>query len=298
VELVLNGRIGKVKKIWVVAPPGASGASATPVIPVPAGFDYDLWLGPAPMKPFSADRCLEGSNHRNGIFSIYDYGLGTIANWGAHSMDQVQWWADHSGRDTIPVRYEGTGTVASGGLFDTVTHWDVRCRYADGLVAHMVDNESYRPYKDAPHPEMPWGRKGVTAVHNGAVFIGSEGWIIVSYEKVAASSPALLDSVIGPNEIHLPDSALATVPAGMPPGQQQYNTGGHHQNWIQAIRNGAQPVGDIDGAVRSDLACQLAELSVRTGHGLTWDPKEKTIRGNDAARRMMRRTPRAPWSSV
>ena len=74
-------------------------------------------------------------------------------------MDQVQRWADHTGRKTIPVRYQGTGTIASGGLFDTLTHWDVRCTYSDGLELHMVDNESYRRYTEAPHPEMPWGTR-------------------------------------------------------------------------------------------------------------------------------------------
>jgi hypothetical protein len=296
VELIANGRIGKVQKIWVVAPPGHSGASATPVVEPPPGFDYNLWLGPAPMKPFCADRCLSGSQGRNGIFSIYDYSLGTISNWGAHPMDQVQRWADHTGRKTIPLRYQGTGTIASGGLFDTLTHWDVRCTYADGLELHMVDNESYRRYTEAPHPEMPWGRAGVTNVHNGAVFVGSEGWIIICYEKVVASRPAVLDSEIAPGEIHLPDSSLATVPAGLPKGQQQLYTASHHQNWIRAIREGTPTVGDIDGAVRSDLACQLAELAVRTGHALTWDEKKETIRGNNEARKRMRRKMRAPWS--
>lgn len=56
IELVVNGRIGKVQRIYAVSPGSASGGSATPVIEPPAGFDYDAWLGPAPMKPFCADR--------------------------------------------------------------------------------------------------------------------------------------------------------------------------------------------------------------------------------------------------
>ena len=122
-------------------------------------------------------------------------------------------------------------------------------------------------------------------MHNGAVFVGSEGWIIICYEKVVASRPSVLDSEIAPGEIHLPDSSLATVPAGLPKGQQQLYTASHHQNWIRAIREGTPTVGDIDGAVRSDLACQLAELAVRTGHALTWDEKKETIRGNNEARK-------------
>lgn len=295
-ELVLNGRIGKVQKIYVVGPPSETGGSATPVIPVPAGFDYDMWLGPAPEKPFCADRCLEGSKGRNGIFYIYDYCLGFMANWAAHPLDQVQWWADHSGRKTPPLKYEGSGKLPTEGLFDTAYQWDVRCTYEDGLVLHFVDNQSYHQYTDAPHPVMPWGRKDVTNVHNGAVFIGTEGWVIVSYEKVVTNPGTLMDSEIGPSEIHLPDAALPSIPAGMAQGHQQVATAGHHQNWIQAIRNGTQPVGDIEGAVHSDMVSLLSELCVRTGQGLTWDPRKRTIVGNEAARKMISRPMRGHWA--
>ena len=105
IELVLNGHIGDVEEIYVWAPNGESGGSATPVLPVPEGFNYDLWLGPAPMAPFCHDRCLEQSA-RNGIFHIYDYAIGFIAGWGAHPVDMLQWWADNAGLETIPVHYE------------------------------------------------------------------------------------------------------------------------------------------------------------------------------------------------
>ena len=294
IELVLNGRIGQVKKIYAVAPPSARGGSPAPVIEPPKGFDYDMWLGPAPVKPFCADRCLEGAGV-NGIFNIYDYTLGNIANWAAHPLDQIQWWADNSKRKSPPVKYEGSGELATGGLFDTFFHWDVRCTYDDGLVLHMVDSETYRKYDDAPHPVMPWGRKGITNIENGAVFIGSEGWLVVSYEKVAASSDAILKSEIGPHEIHLQDSALATLPEGMSTDHQRVATAAHHQNWIKAIRDGTKPVGDIEGAVRSDLVSQLSELCIRTGQSLEWDPHKSTIKGNDEARRRIVRPMRDPW---
>ena len=72
-------------------------------------------------------------------------------------------------------------------------------------------------------------------------------------------------------------------------------TAGLHQNWIQAIRNGSQPVGDIESAVRSDMISQLVELCVRTGQSLRWNPEKKTIEGNDQARKMMSRSMRGPW---
>jgi len=294
IELVLNGRIGKVEKIYAVSPGSASGGSATPVIPVPAGFHYDHWLGPAPMRPFCADRCL--TENPRGIFNISDYTLGNIANWAAHPLDQVQRWADAVGRTDPPLHYEGSGKFATGGLFDTATHWNVRCKWADGLVMHFMDSGTYHDLPDAPHPEVKWNfGSGPNRMPNGAVFVGSEGWVIVNYGSVITNPASLMNSVIGPNEIHIADSALATIPAGLPKGFQQTLTAGHHQNWIRAILTGSAVVDGIESAFRSDMVSQLAELCIRTGQPVRWDPKKETIIGNEAARKMIRKPMRDPW---
>lgn len=207
----------------------------------------------------------------------------------------MQWRADNAGRKSPPTSYEGSGKIATGGLFDIVCEWDVKCTYDDGLVLHMLDNRSYKKYRDAPQPEMPFGRPGVTNLHNGAVFIGTEGWAIAAYEKLVTHPPSLADSVISPKEIHLPDSSLPAIPEGMNKGHQQAATAAHHQNWIKAIRGGTKPVGDIEGAVSSDLVSLLSELCIRTGQSLRWDPVKQTIMDNDIARMMIRRPMRSPW---
>jgi len=293
---VLNGRIGKLQKIYVVGPPSVKGGSPTPVLPIPAGFDYDAWLGPAPARPFCADRCLTESPR--GIFNISDYTLGNIANWAAHPLDQVQRWADATGRKDPPLLYEGSGQFPSEGLFDTATQWNVRCTWADGLVMDFMDSETYHTVREAPHPPIAWSmttRGDAEKLPNGVVFVGSEGWVIVNYGKVVTQPAALMDSVIGPNEIHIPDSALEKIPAGLPKGFQQTLTAGHHQNWIRAIRTGSPVVDDIESAFRSDMVSQLADLCIRTGAPVRWDPEKETITGNDMARIMMRRAMRSPW---
>ncbi len=296
IELVLNGRIGKVKKIYIVAPPSVSGGSATPVLPVPEGFDYDAWLGPAPVKPFCADRCL--TMDPRGIFNISDYTLGNINNWAAHPLDQMQRWADASGRKDPPVHYEGSGKFAQGGLFDTAIQWRVLCTWADGLELDFMDSNTYHQVAEAPHPEMAWSMtsKGdASKLPNGAVFVGEKGWVIVNYGKVATNPASLINSVIGPNEIQIRDSALEKIPAGLPKGFQQALTAGHHQNWVRAIRTGSPVVDDIESAFRSDVISQLSELAIRTGKPVRWDPKKETIEGNDLARKMIKRPMRAPW---
>ncbi|MCX6624428.1 MAG: Gfo/Idh/MocA family oxidoreductase [Acidobacteria bacterium] len=291
IELVLNGRIGEVRKIYVVSPGSETGGSAAPVLPVPRGFDYDFWLGPAPESPFCRDRCLE-SGQRNGIFHIRDYALGFIAGWAAHPLDQVQWWADHSGL-AIPVAYEGTGKLPADGLFNCACRWDLRCTYANGLVMHFMDDETYKTKSDAPHPDL--AREGVNYVHNAAIFVGSKGWVAIAYEKVVTNPAALFGSEIGPNEIHLHKSRLADRQV---PGRVQSGVAAHHQDWIDSIRTRKPAVSPIESAVHSDLVSQLSDICIRTGRTIHWDPARRTITGDEDARRMMSRPMRKPWMLV
>ena len=127
-ELVRNGYLGQIKEIHVLAPAGSAGGSTEP-IPVPDGFNYDLWLGPAPVSPYTADRCTSA-----GSYHVYDNSLGFIAGWGAHPLDIMHW-----GYPLIPVEYEGTGVIPTQGLFNTITNWDIRGRFAGGVAFTFRD---------------------------------------------------------------------------------------------------------------------------------------------------------------
>jgi hypothetical protein len=201
----------------------------------------------------------------------------------------VQWWADHSGLG-IPVTYEGTGKVGREGLFNCSYQWDLRCTYSNNLVIHFSDNETYKNKAGLPHPDL--SRPGVPFVHNAAIFIGTEGWVAVAYEKVAAHPASLLTSEIGPGEIHLHASPQSPLPHAIrtSPGVRP-----HHQDWIASILSGKDPVSPMETAVKSDLISQLSDLAIRTGSMVRWDPVKQTITGNEEARRMMSQPMRKPW---
>ncbi|MDD5522991.1 MAG: Gfo/Idh/MocA family oxidoreductase [Kiritimatiellae bacterium] len=167
-ELVRNGYLGELKAIHVIAPNGATGGNQGPQ-PVPEGLDYDMWLGPAPVKPYTTDRVVGG-----GRWHIYDYALGFIAGWGAHPLDIAHWGYPH-----IPVEYEGTGLIPKDGLFDTIVDWDVKGRYASGVEFTL----------------KPGGDK--------TTFVGTEGWIAPSRGTITAEPETLLKIKIKPDEIHL-----------------------------------------------------------------------------------------------
>lgn len=167
-ELLQNGYLGELKEVHILAPNGASGGKAE-AQPIPDGLDYDLWLGPAPVTPFTRDRVFG-----IGRWHIYDYAIGFLGGWGAHPLDIAHWGYPH-----IPVEYEGTGRIPSEGLFDTVIDWDVRGRYASGVGFTMK-----------PGPDK-------------TTFVGTQGWVAVSRGKIDAEPKSLLKVKIKPDEIHL-----------------------------------------------------------------------------------------------
>ena len=173
-ELVRNGRIGRLLRVEVGV--GLRPTKAEPAIvePVPPGFDYELWLGPAPWAPYCTKRC-----HYNFRF-VRDYSGGEMTNFGAHFLDIAQWGigADDSG----PVEVEGRGEFFDG-LWNTFAKVDVEYTYANGVKLHC------------------------TSGPGGSKFFGTEGW--VDADRFAAEPRSLLTSIIAPDEIHLYDSGKA-----------------------------------------------------------------------------------------
>ncbi|MHC4506612.1 MAG: Gfo/Idh/MocA family protein [Planctomycetota bacterium] len=267
IQLVLNGHIGDVKEAYVWCPHGHSGGSATPVLPIPDGYDYNMWLGPAPEAPFCKDRAIP-TGARNGIFHIYDYAIGFMAGWGAHPMDMLQWWADNAGMKTIPTRYEATGTLPTKGLFNTVTNWDAKCTYENGLKMRFMDDITARKVK--PHP-------GVYGGH-GTLFVGSKGWVTVSRGGWKVSSEEIRRKAKDPGDKRLVVS------------RDQI------QNLVDCVISREQPVDDLHSAVRSDIICHLTDICVRRGRPITWDLEKETIVGDAEAVKMMSRPLREPWT--
>jgi predicted dehydrogenase len=172
-ELVRNGRIGKVHTIKVELPAGPPQRGDPQPMPVPEGFDYDMWLGPAPWAPYTKDRC-----HYEFRW-ILDYSGGELTDWGAHLLDGAQWGnnTEHTG----PVAVEGKGVFWREGLYNTAKEYHIEYTYADG-VKLLVDSGT---------PSLRFeGTEG---------WIGNRGW----RAPLQAEPAAILDSVIGPNETHL-----------------------------------------------------------------------------------------------
>ena len=180
-ELVHNGRIGKVQRIVTGVPSASDALPPQKTTPVPAGLDYDLWLGPAFPAPYTEKRVHPVSGYgRPGWMRIENYCNGMITNWGTHMNDISQWV---TGRErTGPVSVKGTGEFSQG-LWNTITNFNVEYEFADGV------QQTY----------------GI-----GRAFVrveGTEGWLEAEEGKaLTASSPELLNSELEPDEVHFSDT--------------------------------------------------------------------------------------------
>jgi predicted dehydrogenase len=175
-ELVINGRIGKLKYIEVGLPNGNKGIGTPPIKDVPPELNWEMWLGPALKVPY------RGISHWDWRW-ILDYSGGQLTDWAGHHIDIANWGAglEHTG----PVEISGTGVYPLDGIYNVPVEYDFLCKYANGIEMRVAN-------------EMRFNNVSGTTWH------GDKGWIHVNRgHQLTASDPKILDEVIGENEIHL-----------------------------------------------------------------------------------------------
>jgi predicted dehydrogenase len=180
-ELVRNGKIGKTIGLEIVLPNSRGveeqnrKAGLPRIEPIPDGFDYDMWLGPAPWVPY-----------RGGCFWDWrwrsDYAAGYISDWGTHLLDFAQWMLGTDGSG--PTGVEGKGERMAGGFWDVFSKYEVEYTYANGVKVTV---------------------KEVVQGDAGLKVTGSEGWFFYSWnsQSIAAGSADYQQVKINPDEIHL-----------------------------------------------------------------------------------------------
>ena len=172
-NLVRNGLIGDIKEVYCRLGEFPQPPDKEEIVPVPAGFDYDRWLGSTPFFEYSENR-VKG-NYGGGWRCYWEYGSRKFGDWGAHHFDIVQWAL---GRDeTGPVEFIPKG-------FEGAEH--LSYRYADGITV----------WRDKKNPD------------NGHAirFVGTKGEVYVDRGKVASSPEELVRHKFGPNDIQVYES--------------------------------------------------------------------------------------------
>jgi hypothetical protein len=249
-ELVRNERIGRLQSIHVTLPAGTVKPQPPKFAPVPEGFDYDMWLGPAPAAPYATNRC-GNQEWRN----IFDYSGGKFTDWGMHQVDTAQWANDteHSG----PIEVAGEGEFPDKtSLYDTAMTYKVLYRYANGVELLVESGGTSLRFE---------GTDG---------WVGNDGW----RKPLKASSQKILDSVIGPEEIHLYTCA-----------------GGEHRNFLDCVRSRKSPYFPAEVGHRCATVLHIGNISMQLGKKLQWNPEKEQFVNNAQANAMCSQPMRKPW---
>jgi predicted dehydrogenase len=267
-ELARNGRLGKLHTIMVGSYPSIT-FDNQPIQPEPAreDFDYDTWLGPAPRKPYTFQRCASRAEGSVGVWThIYDYSLGGLGGaWGIHHVDIAQWANDSD--DTDPLEIEGTGRLPKDGITDTWIQFDVTHKYANGVT--MIHMDTATALKRAEQFKLHRGL--------GILMVGSNGWVLVGRDFIDAGPKSLLNTKFGPDDERL------------------YSSSNHRRNFLECMKSRQQTASHIDSAFHSDIVCHLDDIAMRVGRKLHWDPVNENFVDDDLANRMMSRPMRSPW---
>ena len=275
VELVRNGRIGKLRSInvWCSAsrPGGSTAAMATP-----PGLDYDFWLGPAPSKPYTDGKTFDNGPAWKTWWFNYDYALGFVAGWGVHPLDIALW--GHPTMMAGPMEIEGKGVIPTSGACNTSVAWEVNFKFADGVTMRYRGTPNGYDTKTPMTDFADWTARYGKIGDHGTAFEGTEGWIEV-HRGGLQTHPASLA------EEKLPDG-----------GWRSPQSSHHQRNLLQAVQTRRAAICPIEDAVQADLLCHLSDIATRVDGKLRFDPvKEKFLGNADANRRLALRPMRAPW---
>jgi predicted dehydrogenase len=268
-ELVRNGRIGEVKHVEIGLPGDPAGGDPKPM-PIPAGFDYDAWLGSTPETPYTVDRVMPQKGYdRPGWLRCEQFGAGMITGWGAHHVDTAHWGMNTE--YTGPVEIWGTAAFPTHGLWDVHGKFLTHAIYANGVTMDISG--------DFP---------------NGIKWYGTRAWLFVTRDEMTspttvagqstkiaplvASDPKILDSVIGPDEIHL------------------YTSDEQHGNWLECIRTRQQPTAPVEIGHRACSTCLLHHIAMKTKRRLHWDPEREQFKNDNEANAMLSRPQRSPYT--
>jgi predicted dehydrogenase len=229
----------------------------------PRHLDWDMWLGPAPERPFNANRWGVKAAHFPTFRYFWDYAGGAMTDWGVHLIDPLH----QCFGEVMP-----TAVVALGDKFyvrdntETPDTMHATFYYPKFLV-------TYESRTCNPLPLFGRDQGAGTTIHGteGTIFVNRSGcWVIPNAKSKLAAAAWEKDQAM--SQMNVP----------------------HWKNWIECIRTRQKPTSDIETCVRSSTVCLLANLSMRYRTRLDWNEADWTV-GQEAARPDLAERYRSPW---
>lgn len=247
--------------------------------PIPESLDWDRWLGQTPMVPYIPQRC-------HGSFRWwYEYSGGKLTDWGAHHIDIAQWALGAIG--TGPVEIEGNGIHDQRkDCFNTAQTYRGTLRFANGTKLIFEDGG------DKTNGILLQGDRERIFVNRGKLVGNIVNKITADANwntKIRDAAGELYDGPYGLPETELKNYANF--------GEFDYSSWtrvkqSHMGNLFKCIKTGAKPISDVVTVGNSTMTCHLANIGLRLGRKLKWDPATERFIGDDEANAMLRRPQR------
>ncbi len=270
-RIVLEGKLGKVGLVEIYCYYHMRARGNPPDTNPPDNLDYEMWTGPAPMRPYNS------LVHPRSWRAFMEYGNGILGDMCVHMLDMVRWQLGLG----WPKKISSSGGI----LVDKAS----KANITDTQTATFDFDEcpvvwEHRSWGHPADPQYPWG----------ATIYGDKGTLKLSvhgYDFIpqGGGKPVHKDVVMELEEYPI-DKTEKDLERHVAPAIRH-----HMKDFLAAIESRGKPAADIEEGHISTASCILANLALQLGRTLTWDAKAGRVVGDDEANRLLRRPYRGPW---
>jgi predicted dehydrogenase len=281
-ELLRNGHIGKIHAARAASFRNVMPGFGKPDEAKPSDLEYDMWLGPAPSRPYMKHRSLYHFRW------FWDYSGGQMTNLGAHEIDIVQWVMNAKGPAAVS---------SSGGRFALED---------DGETPDLQD-----AIFEFPGFQMAYSYREASAGRRagaGLEFLGTKGGLAIGrggfeiFPDMATDPENAIPLFTGSNTTGIPQRTQRKpepwTQAMKVPGSSDEQFDLHVRNFLDCIKSRQRPVADVEDGHRVATSCHLANISLRIGRKLRWDVEKEEITGDREASTYLERPYRKPWDGI
>jgi predicted dehydrogenase len=261
-ELVRNGILGKIDHVDVTVG-GPAVPCDLPEEPAEPGLNWNLWLGPAPKRPYNSVLSPRGVHGHYPDWRRYrEYGGGAVTDFGAHHFDIAQWGLDMDESGPVEITPPADWQTAQFG---------VGMVYANGIKMN--------------HARVPG--------HNDVTFFGNAGTLQVDRGRISVTiggkTMCQADSLREQLDL-LEKEFLVNAKV------QLYRSNDHLNDWLAAIRSRKPPICDVETGARTATVCHLVNLAYYHGQRMKWDPIGENFEAGTGDKAWLDVTHRAPWA--
>ena len=271
-RVIKEGRLGTVGLVEICCYYHMRATQNPPDTAPPANLDYEMWTGPAPMRPYNS------LVHPRSWRAFMEYGNGIVGDMCVHMLDMVRWMMDLG----MPRRISSAGGI----LIDKAS----KANITDSQTATFDFGDlqviwTHRSYGDAPDPKYPWA----------ATFYGDKGTLkagVMGYDFVPSAKGAapMREDVTYEFEQFPEDKTEKDLETHVAPAIRA-----HMKNFLECVASRGTPVADIEQGYISATACILANHAMKLGRTLEWDHAKGAVVNDAEANALLRRPYRSPW---